>query len=278
MRPETSPRSTHATSPSQNAAAHTYRALRSSLCASRRKSSALFSSSSASPLNSVRALQRLLSTPGPPPRAMTSSPESSATVGSRDRRWKCRAFASAFSSNVAAFSSTSSSAVSAIPASSRLSTSNPAARNIGRSSRILPVLRVASSREKRIGKRGKLLSIPGCSLFPSPFSLFFAGKRPLLRRIDLPDSAGGEIEQTVEIVARERTVLARALNLDETTLAAHDDVHVDVRGHILDIVEIEARLALDQPHTDRRDAALHGRSGEPARGHHPCKCLHGRHA
>ena len=70
----------------------------------------------------------------------------------------------------------------------------------------------------------------------------------------------GEIEQSVELSAIERAVLAGALHLDEPPFAAHHDIHVDVGAHVFLVVEIEPRLAIDDADAHRRDAALHRRS------------------
>ncbi len=47
----------------------------------------------------------------------------------------------------------------------------------------------------------------------------------------------------------------------EPAVSGHDDIHVHVGCRVLDIVEVEARLAVDDPHGDRADEV--GRLGQP---------------
>src|SRR3954454_12884350 len=70
---------------------------------------------------------------------------------------------------------------------------------------------------------------------------------------ELFDPERGELEQLVEARPRERRLLRRGLNLNERTVTGHDDVHVDVRGRILRIVEVEQRGAADDPDGDGGD-------------------------
>ena len=65
--------------------------------------------------------------------------------------------------------------------------------------------------------------------------------------------------------AVEGAVLAGALHLHEAALAAHHDVHVDVGAHVLLVVEIEPRLAVDDADAHRGDAPPHGRRGDASR-------------
>src|SRR5207249_7728329 len=73
----------------------------------------------------------------------------------------------------------------------------------------------------------------------------------LLARHQLLDAACCEIEQGVEPFAVERNALRGRLHLDEPPVAGHDDVEIDVGARVLDVVEIEQRLAVD-------DADRHG--------------------
>src|SRR5437773_12313951 len=112
-------------------------------------------------------------------------------------------------------------------AARRSMTSMPTAANIGRSSRSLPSLRVASSTRLRCGSA----SLSQCTP---------------LRRVDLAQPASGKVQQAIEITTGESAVLTGALHFDKTAFAAHHDVHVDVGCHVLGIVEIEPRLATQQ--------------------------------
>ena len=54
-----------------------------------------------------------------------------------------------------------------------------------------------------------------------------------LRRRELLDPAGGEVEQLVEQLPREGVALGGRLHLDEPPVAGHDDVHVDLGARVL---------------------------------------------
>jgi hypothetical protein len=58
---------------------------------------------------------------------------------------------------------------------------------------------------------------------------------------------GGEVDEAVELFAREGVPLGGRLHLDQPAVAAHDDVHVHVRGRVLAVVQVEERLAADDP-------------------------------
>ena len=77
----------------------------------------------------------------------------------------------------------------------------------------------------------------------------------LLGRADLLDPGRAEVEQLVEPVAVERRALRGRLHLDQPPRAGHDDVQVDVGARVLRVVEVEQRLAADDPERDRRDRA-----------------------
>src|SRR6266480_4459332 len=79
--------------------------------------------------------------------------------------------------------------------------------------------------------------------------------RFLLRRRQLVDAVGGEIEQIVEAVAVERRALRRRLHLHEPTVARHHDVQVDIRARVLDVVEVEQRVTVDDADGDGGDGA-----------------------
>src|SRR5436305_9363563 len=58
---------------------------------------------------------------------------------------------------------------------------------------------------------------------------------------DLLDATRGQLEQRVELGARERLPLGGRLHLDEAPVAGHRDVHVDLGGRVLGVVEVEQR-------------------------------------
>src|SRR5436190_7664756 len=76
-----------------------------------------------------------------------------------------------------------------------------------------------------------------------------------LRGAELLDPSGSELEQLVELLACERRPLRRRLHLDQLGGIRHHDVHVHLGLRVLGVVEIEERLALDNPHGDRGDRA-----------------------
>src|SRR3954471_5268340 len=101
-------------------------------------------------------------------------------------------------------------------------------------------------------------------------------ERRLLRRANLGDPLRAEVEQLVELSAVERSALGRRLHLDEAFGPGHDDVQVDLRARVLDVIEIEQQLAADDPERDRshrlrqraREAGLAERpsGGDPRTG------------
>src|SRR5688500_18606011 len=69
-------------------------------------------------------------------------------------------------------------------------------------------------------------------------SLATRGKGAALQRHQLLDAGGGEREHLVEAPALKRRLFSRALDFDEGTGAGHDDVHVDLRARVFDVVQI----------------------------------------
>src|SRR4051794_9943611 len=65
----------------------------------------------------------------------------------------------------------------------------------------------------------------------------------LLLSPDELDSARGQAEQLVELVASEGHLLCGRLHLDEPSVARHHDVQVDVGLRVLGVVEVEQELA-----------------------------------
>src|SRR5690242_339606 len=62
---------------------------------------------------------------------------------------------------------------------------------------------------------------------------------PRLLLADRLDPCGREVEEHVELLAAERIALGRRLHLDQTPVARHHDIKVDVRGRVLGVVEVE---------------------------------------
>src|SRR4030095_10947775 len=74
-------------------------------------------------------------------------------------------------------------------------------------------------------------------------------------QLDQAANAGfGEGEERVQTAAIERRVLRGPLHFDELPGARHDDVHVDVRGGVLAVVQVEQRRAVDDADADGGDA------------------------
>src|SRR5918995_2562023 len=80
-----------------------------------------------------------------------------------------------------------------------------------------------------------------------------SGKRVRLRLRDPLDPTRCELEQLVEELARERRSFCRCLNLDEAPVARHHDVHVGLRRRVLRVLEVQHRLAVDDPDRHRGD-------------------------
>ena len=75
-------------------------------------------------------------------------------------------------------------------------------------------------------------------------SATFTPSRDRRRRCGLDDPRDpgrGKVEQLVEAGPRERGRLGRRLHLDQAPVARHDDVHVDLGGRVLRVVEVEQR-------------------------------------
>src|ERR1700688_1803972 len=166
--------------------------------------------------------------PGAPPRASTSSPESSAMAAARAALAACRALSSAFSRKLVPVSSGA-----AMPRSPCGMTSNGRPPSNSRNSRSLPGLPEAmTSRSRRA--RTEL-----------------GGMQP-------GDALGGEIQQLIEFVAPECVAFGGTLNLDECTAAVHDHVHIGLGVRILRVVQIEHRRAAVDAHGNGGDLAVQG--------------------
>src|SRR6478735_7264969 len=173
--------------------------------------------------------------------ASTASPESSATAGWPVAAATARALSSAFSWKLRPVSATSG--TSGNSSTPTRSTASPASARIRLSSTTLCALRVART---TVGRDATARS---------------AREGRALERGQVGAAAGGEVEQRVEHLAVKRLGLGGALDLDEAAVAGHDDVHVGVGAHVLLVVQVEARLTVDDADRDRGNGAGQGLGG-----------------
>ena len=91
------------------------------------------------------------------------------------------------------------------------------------------------------------------------------GRRRRWAALQLRDALCRETQQVVERGARERHLLGGRLHLDQLALARHDDVHVDLGGVVLAVVEVEQRRARNEParHAPRPSRCSGTRSSRP---------------
>src|SRR5215467_3321671 len=75
-----------------------------------------------------------------------------------------------------------------------------------------------------------------------------------LERNEAADASLGGRQERVEARAAEGHLLGRPLHLDELARAGHHDVHIHLGARVLDVVQVEHRLALDDADADRGDA------------------------
>src|SRR5688572_16747584 len=143
----------------------------------------------------------------------------------------------AFSRYVGA-SSTGSGGRSDRSSSETRSRSRPA--RIRRSSATLPAFAVPRSRRRVTGSSDRAKSLP-------------------LMLEELVDADHRELQDTVEVRARERPGLGGALDLDELALGRGDDVHVGVRDRVLRVLEVQEQLPF-------HEAGGHGSDLAPQRG------------
>ena len=78
------------------------------------------------------------------------------------------------------------------------------------------------------------------------------GKRGLLSADELFDPGRGQIGKRRKHITRERLALGRTLHLDESTVAGHHDVHVDIGPRVFAVAKVEHRLATDNTDAHRR--------------------------
>src|SRR5262245_11197651 len=176
---------------------------------------------------------RAESTPGRPPSASTSIPESSASANVRVASATARAFRSALSSYDA---SPSAGSVSDGKSDRSWTWYGMPARS-ARSSR--PLARLAVARTSARSENEDLLATR-----PEGATL----------ESDEPSDAGGRKRQhLVQALLGKRGLLRGALDLDERARARHHDVHVHLGRRVLPIVEVEERLPAHDPHADGGD-------------------------
>src|SRR5262249_33536573 len=110
-----------------------------------------------------------------------------------------------------------------------------------------------------------LPSLPEASTSFVTRPLAEGGEGALLERDQLSDAARGQCAQGVELLAAERFLLRRGLELDEAAVVGHHHVHVRVSEEVLCVVKVQPRLAVDDADADRGDERADGVAGQDAR-------------
>src|SRR5687767_5457828 len=173
-------------------------------------------------------------TPGSPPSASISSPESSATATSPVAAAYANALMRAFPQNVAPVSSDSATG----PTSASVTMSMGRSASSGLISRSLCGLVVA-------------MRIVGT---PEPWQRPLAAKDRLHDSALFCDQVGDAFvcqrEQPRERIRPERLGLRGPLYLDETAVARLDDIHVDIGFGVFFVGQVEQRHAAHHPHAD----------------------------
>ena len=80
----------------------------------------------------------------------------------------------------------------------------------------------------------------------------FRPEDALLQTLQIIQSATSDREQREQFVVAERPMFRSALDFHEASIAGHDDVEVDTRPDIFDIVEVENRSPVHDADTDGR--------------------------
>src|SRR5690606_21368305 len=70
---------------------------------------------------------------------------------------------------------------------------------------------------------------------------------------DSLDAAAGECEKLSELLLRKRRFFARTLHFDVAALSSHDDIEVDARVFVFDVIKVENRLILIDSDADGGD-------------------------
>ena len=82
----------------------------------------------------------------------------------------------------------------------------------------------------------------------------------------------GEIEQLVELSARERCTFRRCLYLNKLAASGHDEIHVNIGGGILGVLKVESWIAINDAHAHGRDDIDHRIRGQSAISNKRRKC------
>jgi hypothetical protein len=72
-------------------------------------------------------------------------------------------------------------------------------------------------------------------------------------------------------------VLRGALDLDDATVLAHDDIHVDAGAYVLIVIQIETGLTVDDPDAHGGNPLPHRRLGNQPLANHPVECVDNRY-
>src|SRR5262249_44696650 len=113
----------------------------------------------------------------------------------------------------------------------------------------------SSSRSRPITAPSAVATTSRASVPPQPSEKTSATSRIDAMLLLFPyslDSDRRQLQELVELLAAERVALGRRLYLDQSAVAGHDPVQVDVGSRVLRVVEIEQRLAADDADRDRR--------------------------
>src|SRR5947208_8093987 len=186
--------------------------------------------------------QRADKIPGAPPSASTTSPESSAKAGSCADFAAASALIFALALNVLPFSSGSPR-----PNSPAATASTPCGASSSRISASLPGLWVAIT---------SLPVIRRCmgQLNPARRYAKRGSRDRHFLQVHQPRNAfSGQCHQRQKLILRERCLLRRALNLDNASVAGHDEIGVGVGLRILGVIEVEYRGAVIDSTGDCRD-------------------------
>src|SRR5918999_632862 len=112
---------------------------------------------------------------------------------------------------------------------------------------------VELDRSHQLPELAQLVIVPGCEdepHLPRRPSARRRAHRFLLRGAEALDARGGERQQLVQRRAGERGAFGGGLHLDQTAVAGHDHVGVDLGGRVLRVVEVEQGAPVDDPAGD----------------------------
>src|SRR5688572_13525135 len=180
-------------------------------------------------------------TPGAPPSASISSPESSATATSPVAAAYANALMRAFSQKVAPVSAGSAAgptSASVTMSMGRSASSGPISRTLFG---LVVAMRILGTPERWRTRLAAKDRLHDCALFRDQIGDAFVGQR----------------EQAGESIGPERFGLRGTLNLDETAVTCFDDIHVDIGFRVFFVGEVEERHAAHHPHADGRHVVGH---------------------